>query len=224
MATEVDICNAALSLLGEAANIVSVKPTDGSEMAGLCGRWLPMATRRIFEEADWSFAQRRVRLSELSGVDASLFGARKCYAWPSDAVRIIDLYAPIKSSSRLTEVPVEGDPGMRFGQVRRDEWRVEYNPSNSARMIVTNVENAVCRYTAYLSSPSQWPQYLIDAITVLLASYLCGALKRSSTASTESLKLLEQYQRAISVAKTIDAAGTRQKIVRVPSSISSRWV
>lgn len=225
MANEVDICNAALSMLGEAANIVSVKPSDGSEMAGLCARWLPMAVRRIFEEHDWSFAQKRAKLSELAGVDATIYGARRCYAIPSDAVRIIDLYELLPDDVQKTDrISVEGDMGRSLLGVDPAQWRIEFNASNSARMVVTNVENAVARYTAYLSSPALWPQYFIEPLTILLASYLTGALKRQSSTSEEAITLIKQYRSSLSAAKTVDASGTRQKAIRVPSSISSRWV
>ena len=226
MANKVDICNAALSMLGEAANIVSVKPSDGSEMAGLCARWLPMAVRRIFEEHDWSFAQKRAKLSELAGVDATVYGASHCYAFPSDAVRIIDLYEllPDAKVEKVDHIPIEGSPGLSLLGVAPSQWRIEFNSQNSARVIVTNVENAVARYTAYLSSPALWPQYFIEPLTILLASYLTGALKRQSSTSEEAINLIKQYRSSLSAAKTIDASGTRQKASRVPSSISSRWV
>lgn len=225
MATEVDICNLALSLLGEEANVVSVNPSDGSENAGLCNRWLPMAKRRLFEEADWSFAQRRAKLSELSNIDAQIYGAKKAYAFPSDGLRIIRLY-------ELLQEPQDGDfsidpeDARRFVQeVSPSEWRVEYNPANSNRMIITNVEKAVAHYTAYIDSVALYPAYFTEPLVVLLASYLVGPVKRQSTASTEATNLMKQYQAVLSTAKTIDAqAMVQKKTERFPSKISSRWV
>ena len=218
MANEIDICNAALSILGEAATIVSVKPSDGSEMAGLCARWYPMACRRLFEEHDWSFAQKRARLSELTGVDAEIYGGEKCYGCPSDAVRIID-------RSELTDRNGQYFESAReLGYVDRNRWRIEDNPGNDARMIVTNVDTAVAHYTAYLSSPALYPQYFVEPLVVLLASYLSGPLKRQSSASTEAANLLRQYQASLSAAKTIDATFVRRPHASIPSSIHSRWV
>ena len=94
MATEIDICNLALSLLGEAADVVSIDPSDGSENAGLCNRWFPLATKRLFEDANWSFSQRRVRLSPLNDIDAALYVFDCSYAFPSAAVRLIACIEP----------------------------------------------------------------------------------------------------------------------------------
>lgn len=226
MATEVDICNLALSLLGEEANVVSIDPSDGSENAGMCGRWLPMAKRRLFEEADWSFAQKRARLSELSGVDATLYGSDKAYAYPSDAVRIIDLYEQKSATANDHVFSIDPDDARPFEDdpVPRDRWRVEYNPSNSNRQIITNVEKAVAHYTAFIDSVALYPAYFTEPLVVLLASYLVGPIKRQSSASTEATNLMKQYQQSLSLAKTIDAQATRQKTLFVPTKISSRWV
>lgn len=226
MATEVDICNLSLSLLGEEANVVSIDPSDGSENAGLCARWLPMAKRRLFEDADWSFAQRRARLSELSGIDATIYGDSKCYAVPSDAVRIIRVYELLDDSDQST-FSIDPDDARRFDDevIKPAQWRVEYNPSNSSRMVVTNVAKAVAHYTAYIDSVALYPAYFLEPLVVLLASYLVGPIKRQSSASTEAVNLMKQYQQSLSAAKTIDAqAMVKQKINRVPSKISSRWV
>ena len=226
MATEVEICNLALSLLGEQADVVSVNPSDGSENAGLCGRWFPLAKRRIFEEADWGFAQKRARLSQLSGVDSALYGDEKAYAYPSDAVRIIDLYSQKAESARDSEFSIDPYDARAFEDepVSRDRWRIEYNPSNSNRMIVTNVEQAVAHYTCYIDSVAIYPAYFIEPLVVLLASYLVGPIKRQNSTSTEALNLLKQYQQSLSTAKTIDAKMVRHKTLRVPTKISSRWV
>lgn len=227
MATEVDICNLALSLLGEKADVVSVNPSDGSENAGLCNRWFPMAKQRIFEDADWGFAQRRVRLSELANVDPKIYGAAKVYAFPSDAVRLIGLYEVLDEKENQTEFSIDPDDARRFDdeiEIPRSQWRVEYNTANSNRMIITNVEKAVAHYTAYIDSVALYPAYFTEPLVVLLASYLVGPIKRQSSASTEATNLMKQYQQSLSLAKTIDAQATRQKTLFVPTKISSRWV
>lgn len=221
MATDIDICNLALSLLGEAADVVSIDPSDGSENAGLCNRWFPLAKKRLFEEANWSFAQRRVRLSQLNDIDAALYGCDFAYAFPSDAVRLIAIYELEDDSF--------GEDTFTIGDVERfcgpDEWRVEFNPNNSNRMILTNVKNAAAHYTGYIDAVSLYPAYFTEPLVLLLASYLTGSIKRTSSASTEALNLQKQYQQALSMAKTIDAQATTQQVFgRVPSKISSRWV
>lgn len=224
MANEVEICNASLGLLGEEANIVSIKKTDGTELSGLCARWYPMACRRLFEEFDWSFAQKRVKLSEMATVDPLIYGVTHAYAFPSDAVRIVRLYERRSAVNNVGRIPVEGFVGKDLLEVPDDEWRVEFSADNSNRIILTDVEEAVGHYTCYLSSPALYPQYFVEPLIILLASYLVGPVKRLSSASSESLSLLKQYGDALSRAKTVDSASTHHRPKRIPSSVSSRWV
>ena len=224
MATEIQICNAAISLLGESASITSVDPADGSENAGLCQMWLPMAKRQLFEEADWGFAQRRMRLSELADIDAEIYGPdAHCYGVPADAVRIVGVYS-LFDENAAAGFPEEVEQSEWPDAAMPAQWRIEHNPTNSARMIVCNVENAVCHYTAFIDETEIYPQYFVDPLILLLASLLTGPIKRTSTASSEAQNLLQQYAQAVVKAKTIDAQSFRLSPKRVPSKISSRWV
>ena len=224
MATEIQICNAAISLLGESASITSVDPADGSENAGLCQMWLPMAKRQLFEEADWGFAQRRLRLSELADIDAEIYGPdAHCYGVPADAVRIIDVYKMFDEKASAG-FPEEVEQREWPDDLMPARWRIEHNPSNSARMIICNVEKAICRYTAFIDETELYPQWFVNPLILLLASLLSGAIKRTSSASTEAQNLLKQYAQAVSLAKSIDAQSFKLTPKRVPSKISSRWV
>ena len=66
MSNEVDICNLALSHLGDVANISSIDPPENSVQAMHCARFYPIARNALLEMANWSFAMRRIALTPLS--------------------------------------------------------------------------------------------------------------------------------------------------------------
>lgn len=61
--SEVDICNRALSIIGENASVSAITPPDGSPHAALCALWLPHAREVVLEEFNWNCASQRVALA-----------------------------------------------------------------------------------------------------------------------------------------------------------------
>lgn len=65
MASDVEICNLALSHLGDTANVTSIDPPEGSAQAEHCSRFYPVARGMLIEAHDWSWATRRISLTPL---------------------------------------------------------------------------------------------------------------------------------------------------------------
>ena len=61
MASDVEICNLALSHLGDTATVASIDPPEGSAQAEHCARFYPIARDALLEKHDWSWATRRSR-------------------------------------------------------------------------------------------------------------------------------------------------------------------
>ena len=81
------------------------------------------------------------------------------------------------------------------------------------------------QYTVYKDAPAIFPTYFIEALVLLLASYLVGPLKRTDSASTMAQNLRQAYEQALSKAKTADAQNAvRQHFDYVPSQLRARWV
>lgn len=186
MATAVDICNLALGMLGDSGDVTSITPPDGSPQAGHCARWYPLALRKLYEEHDWSFAIRRSRGVELSNVDEDLYEWKHGYLLPSDCVRLL----------RVSEVGKEGLPL---------DFEVELYESNSGRAVFTNATNVVLTYVSYVDTATVFPTYFVQALVILLASFLVGPVKRSDSSSDAASRLLQQYEAALSRAKTVDS-------------------
>ena len=106
MATEVDICNWALALLGDEATVVSIDPPEGSAQADHCARFYPMALQRAIAEYAWSFATKRGQPAQLQNPPV---GTEYAYAYPTDC-------------ARLLQVVDEFGHDIRFYRVERSQW------------------------------------------------------------------------------------------------------
>jgi len=86
MPSDLDLCNLALSLIGDGAKVSAISPPDGSVQASLCARFYPLARDTLLERHPWSFATRRQPLALLSEADG-----RFRYALPADALKPLSL-------------------------------------------------------------------------------------------------------------------------------------
>ena len=214
MATNVDICNLAITQLGERGSITGINPPDGSDWAAQCSRYYPIALRRLFEEYDWSFSQTRARLNKLSSFDSELYGYRFAYGLPSDCVRVTRV-------SKINEID-STNPHMAE---KPNNYEIQFSTTTQNRILLTNVDEAFVQYTAYKDVPALFPTYFIEALVLGLSVYLVGPIKRSDPAATMAQNLRQAYEQSLSKAKTADAQNSVwQKFPYVASQIRARWV
>ena len=88
---EVDICNLALSHIGDTANVVSIDPPEGSAQAGHCARFYPIARNTLQEMHPWGFCTTRVTLAQVA---ETVQGWNHVYIVPSDALNLISVLPP----------------------------------------------------------------------------------------------------------------------------------
>ena len=77
--------------------------------------------------------------------------------------------------------------------------------NNTNRVLFCNVTDPVLTYVAYVDNASLFPGYFVDALMLLLASYLYGPVKRADTTSQTVVNIMKQYEAALTKAKTEDA-------------------
>ena len=214
MANAVDICNLALSQLGERGEIVALDPPDGSIYAAECSNYYPIALRKLLEEYDWSFMQTRARLNKLASFDSELYGYKNAYALPSDCVRVVRVS---EANEKQTMCPLATELPRNY--------EIQYSKTTGSRILLTNVNNAIIEYTLYRDVPALFPTYFIEALVLGLAVYLVGPVKRSDPASTMAQNLRQSYEQTLSKAKTADAQNAvRQHFKYIPSQIRARYV
>ena len=182
MASEVEICNLALSHLGDTATVASLEPPEGSAQAEHCARFFPIARDALLETHNWNFATRRVQLALLSSESTAWDFA---YAFPADAMTIMDIFPPDFSDDTSTA-----------GLLVPQPYCVEL-ASDGARVIYSDQEDAIARYSAFVTDTSRFPPLFVMALSYSLAALLAGPLIKGDVGAAEAKRcaaLAKAYQ------------------------------
>ena len=185
MATAIDICNLALSRLGDRATVASIDPPEGSVQADHCARFYPLAKETALAAHAWRFALTRRRLPVL---DVEPVGASgRYFALPADCLAVVSV------------TPAEGwTPAL-------DPMLFTTENVNGARAVLADADSVVCRYVSAKTQEDAFPPEFVDALAWLLASYLAGARIAGSSGSTVAANALQFYQNALQNAVRADA-------------------
>lgn len=190
MSSSVDICNLALSHLGDAATVASIDPPEGSQQAEHCQRFYPVARDAMLDVHPWSFATKRTALASLV-LDANVTQWSYVYAKPADALDILSVL-PSDSSDDYN--------GSR-SYVNQDVLTTvvtSYSPQTfssevsavGANVIYTNQETAVCRYISYLTDTTKFPPAFVMALSYNLAALLAGPVIKGDIAANQAMRCL----------------------------------
>ncbi len=185
MATAIDICNLALSRLGDRATVASIDPPEGSVQADHCARFYPLAKETALAAHAWRFAVTRRRLPVL---DVEPVGASgRYFALPADCLAVVSV------------TPAEGwTPAL-------DPMLFTTENVNGARAVLADADSVVCRYVSSKTQEDAFPPEFVDALAWLLASHLAGAMIAGSSGSTVAANALQFYQNALQGAVRADA-------------------
>jgi hypothetical protein len=204
MASEVSICNLALSHLGDEATVTSIDPAEGSQQAEHCALYYPIARNTLLELHPWSFATRRQALVELEGTAPGNWGF--VYQRPNNCLRALNVFADGASTARnnlsvLRDGNIVSISGEEFG-----EEFIEETLDGDVRVIYANVENAQLRYIRQVEDTTKYPTLVVNAIARLLASMLAGPIIKGTTGMQVGQAQLKQYYETdLRLALTADA-------------------
>lgn len=188
MATVVDICNLALSHLGDKATVASIEPPEGSPQASHCSRFYPMARDFMLEAHDWGFNTARVVLADLSVAAPPPSPWAFTYALPANALRL------------LAVLPADADSDDRQQPYVRET-------AGGSDVIYCNQANAVARYTWRVLDPTRFSPLFVDAVARLLASYLAGPVIKGD----EGARMADaQFKAALSIIERARLSDSRQ--------------
>lgn len=203
MASAVDICNLALSHLGDEATVASIDPPEQSAQAEHCARFYPMARDAMLDMHHWSFATTRKALNKLT--DAPTFGWSFAYVLPSNALNIIGIFAT-GAADDFSPQPFE----------------VEALPDGTS-VIYSNTDDAICRYTMHVTDPTKFQPAFVDALSWLLASMLAGPILKGDAGAGATKQARQYFDRVALPAATVsDAAQRRVQPTHVPAWMSGR--
>lgn len=172
MASDIDICNLALSHLGNEANIASFD--ELSVEAENCKRYYPIVRGMVQESMDWSWNTRRVALALLDTTPPAEWNL--VYALPSDCLRMLSIQLPptAENSALFDLVMQTAQPKSTAAGLQ--EPYIQEVDSNGARVIYTNAEDAIARYSFLQTNTARYPTLVVFAMSRLLASFLSGPI------------------------------------------------
>ena len=152
MATQVEICNDALTHLG--ASTISALDDNTKQAQRLSLVWAA-ARDRLLAKHRWGFARKQVALAVVSGVEID--GWDYVYAMPSDCLDAREIY---KSTVDL--------PPILFTQA--------LSTDRTTRYILTNEEDAQLVYTARIETATLYPPPFAAALAWELADRIAMPL------------------------------------------------
>lgn len=205
MASVVEICNLALSHLGDKATVASIDPPEGSAQAEHCARFYPIARDGLLEMHNWSFSLRRVTGADL-GSEWSNW--RYAYAMPADALAIVSVL-PANATDDYNGY------GTAYGTSYCEEflpracyitrpYTIETN-SSGERIILTNEPDALIRYKAQVEDTTKFSPLFTLALSHMLASMLAGPVIKGDAGAAESKRQLQLMASYLSSASNSDS-------------------
>jgi hypothetical protein len=206
--TALDICNLALSHIGESAVVQSIAPPDGTTQASLCNQFYNRAVEELLEMHAWSFATARSTLAETATNEVDGWGYS--YTYPTSVLKTL-------------QVIPEGEKDRYINPLTREpnEFTVEQNAAGTM-VLYTDVEDAEIRYTKFVYTPGYYPPLFITALSWLLASKLAGPIMKGDVGAAESKRCLQMVQFYVGKAAASDSHQKRTDTDHKAPWISNR--
>lgn len=180
-----DIVNASLVRIGFGSQIGSLY--DGSKAAQRALAIYGQTRDAMIRDGDWQFAQRNVFLTLLKTAPASYVPGFTWdpatnppvpwlfeYAYPDDMLKL-------RAVKPVPIFPINPDPQPYIWTIDNDS---AYSPPR--RVILCNVENAVCVYTGQVTDPRTWSVDFVEALIEELGKNLATGLTDIKAAGMEA--------------------------------------
>ena len=207
MASEVDICNLALAHLGDTATVASLNPPEGSAQAEHCARFYPIARDSLLEMHAWSFATKRVTLPLLNVTVATW---KYVYLLPSDVLNVLAVIPPLANDDYSINMSYPSQYGYNpeiipaSGAYVPQPYSIEVL-STGQQVILTNQENAVLRYTRFVTDTTKFSPLFTTTLAWYLASMIAGPIIKGDQGSAEAKRCLQMMQAFMTEATASDA-------------------
>lgn len=176
MASDVDICNMALSHIGSDAVVSSIFPADGSVEAGHCARFYPIALGMLLEHHSWSFAKTRVLLAEVDNPSTTWSFA---YGLPGNCLK------PTRLLPKLTLLgygftsfsgTMSVDEQRLFDESGSSTFSLETDQATGNRILLANEPQAVLLYTRRVEDTASFTFKFMAALSYLVAAFVAGPI------------------------------------------------
>lgn len=212
MASVIDICNQALSHLGDSATVASIDPPEGSAQAEHCARFYPMALAALLEMHPWAFATRRTTLAQVTNPSTTW---QYCYALPSNTINMISVLASDASddySSSAIASLQSYDNGYARNSLGGNYTPQDFSPeidNLGNDIILSNQANAVLRHTVLVTDTSKFSPLFIECLGWLLASKLAGPVLKGESGMSAAQACTKTFVYWLGKATDSDASQRR---------------
>lgn len=206
MASVVDICNLALSHLGDRATLSSIDPPEGSAQADHCAQWWPIARDEALAAYDWRFASHTTSPAQLDEAQQTNPAWLYAYALPADFLVAREM------------IFEEGSIFLEPGVPEFDGGTID----DGTRVFFTNLEDLAMRYTRKVTNPTQYTPGFVTAISYLLASYLAGPVIKGRSAVQTAAAMRAAWERLAGKASLTDANQQHSRRSFKPAGLKAR--
>lgn len=208
MPSVVEICNLSLAHLGDNATVASIDPPEGSIQAEHCARFYPMARDSLLEMHPWNFAMRREALAQLTNEWPQW---EYTYALPNNMITAIAVLPPESQDDYVSKFAPSDNPAwahnysptVASGQYIPQHYTIETR-SDGTKILMTNQENALLRYTVRVEDPARFSPLFVMALSWHLASMLAGPVIKGDQGAAEAKRCAQMMMVYLSQAKTSD--------------------
>jgi hypothetical protein len=177
---DVEVCNLALSRIGQGASRPIQSLDEGGETANACKRVFAPAMASMLRESPWPFAQRSALLAASA---ETVDGWEYVYAYP-DACAFV--HAIGASGLDATRMPAKQ---------QRERFRLVAAANGESLLIASNIPDARCWYSLQVTNPHFGDALFQDALAWRVAGELALALKADPAMATNAGK---QYDLIVS--------------------------
>lgn len=196
MASVVDICNLALSRLGQK----SISSIDEAGIAEKCKLEFNPTKESIIRDYQWSFSTKIESLAPIDG--EKFFGWDYVYAYPKNCLRVWRIFNE-----------------ATYGLSEPIPFRVIASNVSSKKLILCNLQTAYVEYAANTNDTTIFDASFVDAFSWKLGANLAKSLTGNASLSTD---LMNTYLRVIDKASINNASETFQMQQQTSSLLKAR--
>ncbi|EMJ5971364.1 hypothetical protein GWI96_05725 [Proteus sp. G4380] len=171
MASEIEICNIALSRIGNSRSINSM--TEASKEAVQCNLHYAQCRDSVLADFPWNFATKKVALANTNNPPPNWTYA---YRYPNDCLKAIGIVEPHQKYRRP-------DTAIHF-HVGSDE-------NGTGRLIFTDHPSAWLEYVARITDVNMFDALFKDALAWRLAAELARPLASNAGIGGEALQIYQ---------------------------------
>lgn len=216
MASDVDVCNMALSHLGSEAAVVSISPPDGSAEAGHCKRFFALARRQALEIAAFSWTKKRAALASVTNPSDVWTYA---YQLPGDCITPVRVLQQNFSSTLLDDYTGRVVTADEL-RVLTEAWGADFQIEGST--LLTHEPDAVLLYTRDVTDLTRFSASFISGFSYLLASFIAGPIIKGKEGAAAGRELRDAAKVILADAAVQDTAPGSESQEFLPASLRMR--